>query len=53
MNFHPFFHKIKGDTLEAGYGLATVDANIRFQTILSGNSGITNYYNFRLAFTIR
>lgn len=41
------------NTLGAGYQLGLVDAGVRFQTILSGNSGITSYYNFRLAFTIR
>ncbi len=41
------------NTLGAGYELGIMDAGFRFQTILSMNSGITSYYNFRLAFTIR
>jgi hypothetical protein len=41
------------NTLGAGYQLGIMDAGFRFQTVLSGNSGITSYYNFRLAFTIR
>ena len=41
------------NTLGAGYQLGIMDAGFRFQTILSVNSGITSYYNFRLAFTIR
>jgi hypothetical protein len=41
------------NTMGAGYQLGIMDAGFRFQTILSANSGITLYYNFRLAFTIR
>ncbi len=41
------------NTIGAGYQLGIADAGFRFQTILSANSGITSYYNFRLAFTIR
>ncbi len=41
------------NTLGAGYELGVMDAGFRFQTILSTNSGITCYYNFRLAVTIR
>jgi hypothetical protein len=41
------------NTLGAGYQLGIMDAGFRFQTILSANSGVTSYYNFRLAFTIR
>ena len=41
------------NTMGLGYKLGIVDAGFRFQTVFSGNSGITSYYNFRLAFTIR
>jgi hypothetical protein len=41
------------NTLGAGYQLGIMDMGFRFQTILSTNSGITSYYHFRLAFTIR
>jgi hypothetical protein len=41
------------NTMGMGYQLGVMDAGFRFQTIVSGNSGITSYYNFRLAFTIR
>jgi hypothetical protein len=41
------------NTIGAGYQYGIIDAGVRFQTIVSENSGITAYYNFRLAFTIR
>ena len=40
------------NTIGLGYQLGIVDAGFRFQTLLSGNSGVTSYYNFRLAVTI-
>jgi hypothetical protein len=41
------------NTMGAGYQFGMIDGGFRFQTILSSNSGITCYYNFRIAFTIR
>jgi hypothetical protein len=41
------------NTMGAGYQLGKMDMGFRFQTIVSSNSGITSYYHFRLAFTIR
>jgi hypothetical protein len=41
------------NTMGAGYQLGIIDAGFRFQTLISVNTGITTYYNFRLAFTIR
>jgi hypothetical protein len=40
-------------TLGAGYQLGIMDLGFRFQTLLSTNSGITSYYSFRLAVSIR
>jgi hypothetical protein len=41
------------NTIGAGYQLGVMDAGFRFQALLSTNSGITGYFSFRLAFTIR
>ena len=41
------------NTMGLGYQWRIIDAGFRFQTLFSTNSGITSYYNFRLAFTIR
>jgi len=41
------------NTIGTGYQLGILDMGFRFQTILSSNSGITGYYHFRLAVTIR